>query len=191
VPRWEPNPGERLERSAFALFAKQGYDDTTVEQIAAGAGLARSTFFRHFRDKQEILFREQDGLASRIAASIDNAPPEQTVLETIETAFADLAATCYTPERRDLEPLRTTIVASNTELRERELSKRADIQQAIIGALRSRGVDELSAMVAAELSSLTYSRTVAAWGEPGSTGKFDEIARRVLRGLHSAAAGLS
>jgi hypothetical protein len=128
---------------------------------------------------------------SQVAASIENAPPEQTVLEPIETAFADLAATWFTPQRRDLEPLRATVVASNTELRERELSKRADIQRAITGALRSRGVDELSAMVAAELASLTFSRTVAAWGQPGSSGKFDEIARRELRGLHAAAADLS
>jgi hypothetical protein len=46
-------------------------------------------------------------------------------------------------------------------------------------------------MVAADLASLTFSRTVAAWGKPGSTGKFDEIAHRVLRELHAAAAGLS
>ena len=56
MARWEPNPRERLERAAIELFAQQGYDDTTVEQIAAGAGLNRSTFFRHFGDKREILF---------------------------------------------------------------------------------------------------------------------------------------
>lgn len=64
--------------------------------MAAGAGLARSSFFRPFRDKREILFRGMDGLAPLIGASIENAPSGQTPLEAIDTAFAHLAATSFT-----------------------------------------------------------------------------------------------
>lgn len=191
MPRWEPNPRERLERSALALFAEQGYDDTTVEQIAAGAGLARSTFFRHFRDKREILFGGQDELASRLALGIENAPSRRTALEAIEAAFADIAAVAFTPERRDLAPRRIAVVASNPELRERELLKRGGIKNAITAALRSRGIEEPSATVAAELATLALSQAVAAWAEPDNTEEFDPIARRVLRRLHAAAAELS
>lgn len=191
MPRWEPNPCERLERSAFALFADHGYDKTTVEQIAAAAGLARSAFFRHFRDKREILFRGMDGLAPAIGASIENAPPEQTPLEAIETSFDGLAATAFTPDRRVLAAQRAAVVASSPELRERELMKRDGIQAAIIAALRSRGAGELPAMAAAGLAGLAFSRAVAVWTEPGNTEDFAAIARRVLRSLHAAAAGLS
>lgn len=190
MPRWEPNPRERLERAALALFAEQGYDDTTVEQIATSAGLARSTFFRHFGDKREILFGGQDELASRIAGSIENAPPGHTALEAIETAFVDLAAAVFTPERRDVAWRRASVVASNPELRERELLKRGGITDAIATALRSRGVDGLSATVAAELAVLAFSRAVAAWAEPDNTEAFPVIARRMLRRLRSAAAEL-
>ncbi len=55
MARWEPNPGLRLVRAAIDLFAEQGYDDTTVAQIAARAGLSKATFFRHFPDKREVL----------------------------------------------------------------------------------------------------------------------------------------
>ncbi len=191
VPRWEPNPRERLERAAIELFAEQGYDDTTVEQIAAGAGLARSTFFRHFGDKREILFGGQDGLASRLAASIENAPPEQTALEAIEAAFADIGAGWFTPQRRDLAPRRIAIVASHPELWERELLKRGGITNAIAGALRSRGLEEPSTTVAAGLATLAFSQTIAAWAEPANTEEFHAIACRVLRRLHTAAADLS
>lgn len=191
MPRWEPNPRERLERSALALFAEQGYDDTTVEQIAAGAGLARSTFFRHFRDKREILFGGQDELASRLAHSIENAPSRRTPLEAIETAFADIAAVAFTPERRDLAPRRISVIASNPELRERELLKRGGIKNAITAALRSRGVQEPSATVAAELATLALSQALADWAEPDNTEEFHPIARRALRRLHAAAAELS
>jgi AcrR family transcriptional regulator len=191
VARWEPNPRERLERAALALFAEQGYDDTTVEQIAAGAGLARSTFFRHFGDKREILFGGQDGLASWLAGTIENAPSRQSALEAIETAYAGIAAAWFTPERRDLARRRTSVIASNPELRERELLKRGGITGAITAALRSRGIEEPAATVAAELATLAFSQAYRAWAEPDNTEKFDAIARRMLRSLHTAAAGLS
>jgi AcrR family transcriptional regulator len=191
VPRWEPNPRQRLERAALELFAEHGYDKTTVEQIAAGAGLARSTFFRHFADKREILFGGQDGLASRLAKSVENAPSHQTALQAIETAFADIAADWFTPERRDLAPRRTAVIASNPELQERELLKRGGITNAIRAALRSRGIEEPSASVAAELATLAFYQTISAWAEPTNTEEFDAIAHRVLRNLYTAAAELS
>ena len=58
--RWEPNARGRLERAALALFVEHGYDATTVAQIADRAGLTKSTFFRHFADKREVLFGGQD-----------------------------------------------------------------------------------------------------------------------------------
>jgi AcrR family transcriptional regulator len=60
MARWEPNARERLERAALALFAENGYDATTVAQIADRAGLTKSTFFRHFADKREVLFGGQE-----------------------------------------------------------------------------------------------------------------------------------
>jgi AcrR family transcriptional regulator len=191
VPRWEPNARERLERAAIELFAEQGYDDTTVEQIAAGAGLNRSTFFRHFGDKREILFGGQAGLPSRLAAGIENAPAQQPALEAIETGFADIAGVWFAPDCRDLAPRRICVVASNPEFRERELLKRRDITTAIAAALRSRGIKEPSTTVAAELATLTFSQTVDIWADPDNTEEFAAIARRVLRALHAAAAGLS
>jgi AcrR family transcriptional regulator len=191
VARWEPNPRERLERAALALFAEQGYDDTTVEEIAAAAGLARSTFFRHFGDKREILFGGQDGLASRLADRIENAPSEQTPLEAIETALAAIATVWFTPERRCLAPRRISVIASHPELRERELLKRCGITSAITAALRARGIEEPCRTVAAELATLAFSQTVAVWAEPDNTEEFAAIASRVLWRLHRAAVELS
>jgi AcrR family transcriptional regulator len=191
MPRWEPNPRERLERAAIELFCQQGYNETTVEQIAAGAGLARSTFFRHFGDKREILFGGQDGLAARLAEAIEKAPSKQTALEAIETAFTDVGEIWFTPERRDLAPRRVAVIESNPDLAERELLKRRGITNAITGALRSRGIEEPFTKVAAELATLAFSETIATWAEPDNTEEFPAIARRVLRGLHTTATKLS
>jgi AcrR family transcriptional regulator len=186
------NPIFRVWRSRLApTVACKGCDDTTVEQIAAAVGLTRSTFFRHFGDKRGILFGGQDGLASRLADGIEKAPPEQTALEAIETGFADIAALWFTPDRRDLAPRRISVVDSNPELRERELLKRRGITDAVAAALRSRGIQEPTTTVAAELATLAFSQTVADWADPDNAEEFPVIARRVLRRLHAAAVGLS
>ena len=56
MARWEPNARERLALAALELFAERGYENTTVIDIAQRAGLTKSTFFRHFQDKREVLF---------------------------------------------------------------------------------------------------------------------------------------
>ena len=54
--RWEPNARERLQRAALELYSEQGFDQTTVAEIAQRAGLTERTFFRHFADKREVVF---------------------------------------------------------------------------------------------------------------------------------------
>ena len=72
MARWEPNASERLAVAALELFAERGYENTTVIDIAQRAGLTKSTFFRHFQDKREVLFGDgsMNGLlAEAIAAA--------------------------------------------------------------------------------------------------------------------------
>ncbi len=66
----------RLERAALELYLENGYDQTTVAEIAGRAGLTERTFFRHFTDKREVLFRG-DELAQAMADAIDSAPRGQ------------------------------------------------------------------------------------------------------------------
>ena len=66
MSRWAPDARERLEDAALELFTAQGYENTTVAQIAERAGLNRATFFRHFTDKREILFGREDELADSV-----------------------------------------------------------------------------------------------------------------------------
>ena len=69
VSRWAPDARERLETAALELFVENGYEETTVTQIADRAGLNRATYFRHFADKREVLFGGEDVLAGLFAAT--------------------------------------------------------------------------------------------------------------------------
>ena len=74
MPRWEPGARDRLVVAAMQLFTEQGYDETTVTQIAQRAGVTKSTFFRHFPDKRELLAAGQETLSTLLVSGIAAAP---------------------------------------------------------------------------------------------------------------------
>ena len=191
MPRWQPHTRARLEQAAIELFAAQGYEETTVEQIAAAAGLTRSTLFRHFGDKREILSGGQDGLGPWLHDRIGRVPPDRTAIEAVGAALVDLGGSWFPPQRRALAGLRAAVVSSSPDLRERELLKRVDITDRVATALRSRGVAEFPAAVTAQLATLALSRSIALWAEPDSTDPFGTIASRTLQCVVDSAAELS
>ncbi|MEV5002704.1 TetR/AcrR family transcriptional regulator [Nocardioides sp. LML1-1-1.1] len=64
---------DRLVAAAFELFEGQGYDATTVEEIASRAGTGRSTFFRHFRGKEDVVLPDHEALLGRVADRLATA----------------------------------------------------------------------------------------------------------------------
>ena len=126
MSRWEPNARERLVRAALELFLARGYDSVTVAEIAERAGLTKSAFFRHFTDKQEVLFWGQDALIRLVVDAITGAPGSATPIDAVVAAL-DAAATVFRPERRAWAQQRQAVIAGNSDLRERELLKRATL----------------------------------------------------------------
>ncbi len=189
MSRWEPNARERLERAALALFAEHGYDATTVAEIADRAGLTKSTFFRHYADKREVLFGGQDMLVELFTQAIRSASPSATTAGCLAAALESVAV-AFTPERHDVAEQRRVVIAANPELRERELLKRARLSSAMADALRARGTDETTARLAAEIGVLAFGTAYARWAASGNRQPFTEIADAVLRDLQARATAL-
>ena len=190
MARWEPNARERLERAALALFTEHGFDATTVAEIADRAGLTKSTFFRHFADKREVLFGGQDMLVQLFSEAIRTAPPSATTAECLAAALA-AAAVAFTRERQALAPQRRAVIAAHSDLQERELLKRARFAAAMAEALRARGASETTARLAAEVGVLAFSTAYARWAAPDNRQPFTEIAHTALRDLQASATALS
>src|SRR5271154_4202337 len=72
--RWEPNARGRLAKAAMELYGERGFEQTTVAEIAARAGLTERTFFRHFADKREVLFAGAAALQDLLVTTVANAP---------------------------------------------------------------------------------------------------------------------
>ena len=113
MARWEPNARERLVDAALELFHERGYGRTTVDEIAARAGLTERTFFRYFTDKREVLFGRSGDLESGIADAITGAPDEAAPLDAVVGALETAAA--QFPPRRDYRA-RQRLIAAHPEL---------------------------------------------------------------------------
>jgi AcrR family transcriptional regulator len=185
--RWEPDARARLLRAALDLFCEQGYENTSVAQIAERAGLTKSTYFRHFRDKREVLFGGQDELLELIGSGIAGAPESAGPLAAVEAALVAMAV-AFTQERWEIGRRRLEVINCTDELRERDALKMAGFGHAMRDALRQRGVSELDADLAVELGILAFRRGYARWLSDG--GDFAEVARRALEEVRVAAAAL-
>jgi len=185
MPRWEPDARERLVSSALHLFTDQGYDDTTVAEIAERAGLTKSTFFRHFADKREVLAAGQETLSRLLAEGIEKAPADATPLGAVAVGLQH-AAGAMTPFNRELGPRLAAVVATSAELREREALKRVGMAEAMAKALRDRGVEETQAVVAGELGVLAFKESFSAWISEGNERELGELAHEALDRLRLA-----
>ena len=72
--------------AGLELFAERGFERTTVDQIAAAAGISRRTFFRYFADKEELFFAEDERLLAVIDQTLDDAPGDEPVLDLARRA---------------------------------------------------------------------------------------------------------
>jgi mycofactocin system transcriptional regulator len=80
---------EELEQTAFALFAAQGFEATTVDEIAAAAGIGRRTFFRYFPSKNDIPWGAFEDELDRMRVRLKACPPEVPLMDAIRIALID------------------------------------------------------------------------------------------------------
>ncbi|CAN5678556.1 TetR/AcrR family transcriptional regulator [soil metagenome] len=162
MARWEPGARQRLVVAAVDLFTEQGYDATTVAQIAERAGVTKSTFFRHFPDKRELLVAGQETLCQLLTEGIAAAPDEASPLEAV-AAGLERASGAMGPVNREIGPRLQAAVAASAELQERDALKSVGLAAAMASALVARGISDLVAHLCAELGVLAFKRGYARW----------------------------
>ena len=72
-----------VARAALELFHRQGYDQTTVDEIAAAVGVSRRTFFRYFETKPDVVWGEFDAELARLADALAAAPPDEPMMDVL------------------------------------------------------------------------------------------------------------
>jgi len=72
-----------VARAALDLFARQGYDETTVDEIAAAVGISRRTFFRYYESKPDVVWGEFDAELGRLRERLAEAPDDEPLMDVL------------------------------------------------------------------------------------------------------------
>ncbi|OAN40676.1 TetR family transcriptional regulator [Mycolicibacterium iranicum] len=187
MSRWQPNARERLERAALELYTERGFDQTTVDDIAARAGLTERTFFRHFADKREVLFFGQEALIDTITKGVAAEPDTVSAFDAVAAGFAATAS--FFDARRDSARQRQRIIDANRSLQERELSKLAILAHALAETLRDRGIDQAAARLTAETGLAVFKVAFQRWIADRRAPRFGEILDNAFTELKTLATG--
>ncbi|HVW45941.1 MAG TPA: TetR family transcriptional regulator [Solirubrobacterales bacterium] len=186
MARWAPGSKGRLEEAALELFSERGFEETTVADIAARAGLTKRTFFRYFADKREVLFAGSQILEDTMIKGVLDAPAEASPLDAV-AAGLDASAAVF--ERiPDRAGRRQALVDAHPELQERERAKLARLSGAVAAALRERGVAEPAAGLAADAGMSILRVAFERWASDPQGQDLRELLRDSLAELRSVTA---
>jgi AcrR family transcriptional regulator len=185
MTRWEPDSRGRLEMAALALYLEQGFDQTTVAEIAERAGLTERTFFRHFSDKREVLFSGGSTFLALVTGAAADADKDLGPLDAAMAGFGAIGP--FFQERRPLVMQRHSVIAANAELQERELIKLRSLALALADTLRGRGVGDPTAGLVAEVAVAVFKTSFEVWVTDAESRDLADVLRQSLNDLRDFA----
>ncbi|MCO5972155.1 acyl-CoA-like ligand-binding transcription factor [Actinoallomurus soli] len=169
-----------IQEHALRLFQDQGYDATTVEQIAEAAEVSPSTFFRYFPTKEDtVLTDEYDPF---ILEAFRAQPPELPPAEALRNVLRDLIGDMLASDRQRILD-RSRLMLAVPALRARQWEQTRETQDRIVEALADRlgrpvGDFELRAFGAAVIA--VWETAILAWVEDDGEGDILELLDRGL-----------
>jgi AcrR family transcriptional regulator len=137
-----------IREHALRLFREQGYDATTVEQIAAAAEVSPSTFFRYFPTKEDVVLR--DDFDIRMFEAFERQPPSLSPIAALRAAMREGIAT-LTPAEWDEFRETSALGLSIPEVRARmldEMTRTMDTMAEALAKRTGRAPDDLAVRVA-------------------------------------------
>ena len=175
---------QRLAEVGLKLFLAQGYEETTLDQIAEAAGVSRRTIFHYFAQKEDILLAWKMGLGDAMRAAILAQRPDRPPLDLVLAAFLQLAGQFQAGDHIRIERL----LASTERLDASKHAKYAEQEHAVFEALvqmspapERRDRLRLVAMAAVGALRLAFER----WAERGGDEPLADHLRHAFEELKS------
>ncbi|MCX7521748.1 TetR family transcriptional regulator [Microbacterium sp. STN6] len=150
---------QRIIEAADELFAAKGFDNVSVTDIAARADVGRTTFFRYFGDKAEVVFAHEQEMLEQITQSAagQSVGPAHTAAEAVEQLRAIVVAFCeYASDNIDGYALHYELVEKHLELRAHDALKTQLIADRFTQLLVGRGTSEPTAVFASQVALACY-----------------------------------
>ena len=139
-----------LAGAAVELFEARGFDDVTVDEIAAAVEVSQRTFFRYFESKYEVLFADHDERLAELRALLAARPVDEPVLTAVRAALVG-STRHYQDEVGRTVLRRMAIIANSSTLTGYSMALQADWEAAITRSVIERLGDEPDAELRARV----------------------------------------
>ncbi|MEU5597354.1 TetR family transcriptional regulator [Streptomyces sp. NPDC020298] len=156
---------QRIRREAYRLFAGNGYEATTVDQIAEAAEVSPSTFFRYFPTKEDVVL--QDEYDPALAAALRARPADEPIVDAVLASLKGPVGQMIQQDRDDLL-LRTRISFTDPAIRARTVAEQERSERAIaevIAERAGRDAADLEVRCAAAAIIAVFTTLVRHWVE--------------------------
>jgi AcrR family transcriptional regulator len=167
--------------TAHELFVRQGYDATTIDDVARAAVVSRRTLFRYFPTKEDLVFSDEDGMLGVIMDALAAAPEKLGPFASAEWACQALAR-YLEPRREELLTVRR-LVESAATLRTRQTTKFARWHVELCAAVAKRGAVHDDADLIARVAIVCFEAALDRWYADGSRPLQDHV-RTTFRRLN-------
>jgi AcrR family transcriptional regulator len=127
---------DALSVAAEELFLKQGFDETTVEQIALTAGVSRRTFFRYYESKEDVMVERSDRLGEMLLTELSERPIDEPPLLAIRNALVSAVESSLAD--RDLVRYVIRVLRETSSLRRAIMERRNRIEERICALMAQR-----------------------------------------------------
>jgi AcrR family transcriptional regulator len=184
VERKQRQARQRIIEAARELFLERGFDGVSVGDIAERAEVGRTTFFRHFGDKQEVVFANEQELLDTVAAAdrADGTPAPRNATEALEQLSPVLLNLCaQATADPDAYTRHFQLIEQHPELRARDAVKMQQIADKLSDLLIHRGSDEATARFAAQIALACFQTAKRLGNDPRTlVGETQAALRRAL-----------
>jgi len=175
-----------IRDAALRLFEEQGYEATTVEQIAEAARVSRATFFNYFASKEAVVFDQDPEARQQWQALMDGRPTDEPLWTTLEAILIDFAETLRErmPLQRRLKEQSPALHQSTQDFGDRF---HHDLHAWVAARAERRGEDQLVATLQLNVALAALRTAYQTWGAEET---FDDFIRRARSCLSAATPAL-
>jgi AcrR family transcriptional regulator len=171
---------ERLRASALRLFREQGYDATTVEQIAAAAGVSHMTFFRYFPAKEDVAL--SDSYDPLLVGLLEQTPAGWPLIDRVHAALLRGLRQLYDADR-DTLLAQNKLIVSTPALRDRLWASQIATQQLILQAVGAGERPSFRDKVTVAACLAAASTAILTWVENDGTPELPDLIERAFDAL--------
>jgi AcrR family transcriptional regulator len=184
---------QQLQHAALELFLEHGFDNVTTDDIAAAVEVSKTTFYRYFESKEDVLLGNTAERLASVRQAFENRPADEPVLPAVRHALASLV--CQYDEARDVTLLKARVMRDSHSVRARNLEQQAAWESVVADFVRSRTAvspeRDLQSRVIAATVIASVRATVDYWLDTEGRDQLAGLVDGVLGTLIEGKAGLS